>query len=132
MASGTHVGVLLRAARKGRYRGGVGFREIDAELDLRKSTVEHWEAGRVKNLPIAQVMALAAYLEIPLQDLQEAALADASELRAGDAGRSASSSTSGVPAESVRDDAQSAVSEVAGQRHPEKGASLPRRSRDSR
>ena len=86
MGSETHVGALLRKARKGLYRGAVGWREIDRELDLRKSTVEHWEAGRVQHLPIAQVMALADYLQIPLEDLQAAALADASALRVADAG----------------------------------------------
>jgi hypothetical protein len=89
MGSETHVGALLRKARKGLYRGAVGWREIDRELDLRKSTVEHWEAGRVQHLPIAQVMALADYLQIPLEDLRAAAIKDANALRVADAGTSA-------------------------------------------
>lgn len=127
MGSGTHVGVLLRAARKGRYRGAVGFREIDAELDLRKSTLEHWEAGRVQHLPIAQVMALAAYLEIPLEDLQEAALADASELRAGQNSAPASL-VGGVPGPNGRDGGKLAVSEVAERRRRGSGGRSRQRS----
>lgn len=115
MGSGTHVGALLRAARKGRVRGPVGWREIDKELDLRKSSVEHWEAGRVKHLPIAQVMALADYLEIPLDDLQAAALADAKELRSGQGGVPASPAGD-APGQTGPDGGKSPLSEAAERR----------------
>lgn len=115
MGSATHVGVLLRDARKGLFRRGLNWRRIEDDLLLRKSSVEHWEAGRVRKVPFAQVVALADYLGIPIEDLQEAALADASDLRDAQRGVAASPNGAGAPRPTAADRADAMAERMASQ-----------------
>lgn len=82
MGSETHVGRLLREAREGRFKGrSTGLRQIEEALGISRPTLNHWETGHTKTIPVAQVFALVEYLDVPLEELRVAALADASALR---------------------------------------------------
>lgn len=92
MGSETHVGRLLREARRGRFKGRpTGLRQIEADLGISRPTLGHWETGQTKTIPIAQAVALAEHLEVPLDLLRDAALADANDLRAAQNGAAAPS-----------------------------------------
>lgn len=117
------VGARIREARE-----AAGLTQADLAFALRDyptlskiipSRVSDWENDRVERLSFNAVDAIARVTGKPLEFF--------SELDAEPTGASSSRVEGTERDDDPRDDAQAAVAEAAGQRHPGKGAALPRR-----
>lgn len=75
--SQTTLGQLLQERREtlGYSRARVGDR-----IGIKPGTIEGWELGRVTRPPIHDVLRLARYLEIPMDDIERAVFADAGDV----------------------------------------------------
>lgn len=113
-------------------------------VDVSARMLADYEKG-IAQPSLAKAVAIATTLRMSLDvacGLQDARpfsvavdgvlYAPVSGQRVEDAADRATPATTVAPGAADRDDAQSAVSEAAGRRHPERGASLPRRSKDSK
>lgn len=69
----TAVGQLLLA---GKLRADVPWKQLEQQLGVRKATREFWVSGRVKRLPLHDVVKLAKLLDITGTELDEAVLND--------------------------------------------------------
>jgi transcriptional regulator with XRE-family HTH domain len=70
----TALGRLLQERREA---AGYSRARLGEILGISRSTIEPWENGRRARPPFHEVMRIASFLQIPLEDLQRAVVADA-------------------------------------------------------
>src|SRR4051794_9686952 len=58
---------------------GYSRARVAEAVGISAGTIEGWEIGRVANPPLRDVLRLARFLSVPLDDLERAAFADESE-----------------------------------------------------
>src|SRR3954468_11812657 len=71
---------LARLLQERREAAGYSRARLGALVGISAGTIEGWELGRVDRPPFHEVMRIAAFLRIPLDDLQGVAFADAGEI----------------------------------------------------
>jgi transcriptional regulator with XRE-family HTH domain len=96
----TALGRLLQTQREA---AGFSRTRIGERLGISPGTIEGWELGRVARPPTHDVLRIASFLRIPLDEIQRAVFADAGEVTPADepAGRSSRSSRPSRPAASL-------------------------------
>lgn len=68
---------LARLLQERREAAGYSRARLGKAVGISAGTIEGWELGRVGKPPFHEVMRIAAFLRIPLEDLQRAVFADA-------------------------------------------------------
>ncbi len=68
---------LARLLQERREAAGYSRARLGKLVGISAGTIEGWELGRVGKPPFHEVMRIAAFLRIPLEDLQRAVFADA-------------------------------------------------------
>jgi transcriptional regulator with XRE-family HTH domain len=68
---------LARMLQERREAAGYSRARLGKAIGISTGTIEGWELGRVGKPPFHEVMRIAAFLRIPLEDLQRAVFADA-------------------------------------------------------
>jgi transcriptional regulator with XRE-family HTH domain len=68
---------LARLLQERREQAGYSRARLGALVGISAGSIEGWELGRVGKPPFHEVMRIAAFLRIPLEDLQRAVFADA-------------------------------------------------------
>ena len=71
---------LARLLQERREAAGYSRARLGALVGISAGTIAGWELGRVERPPFHEVMRIAAFLGIPLDDLQRVAFADAGEI----------------------------------------------------
>lgn len=71
----TPLGVLLRTRRQA---SKTGFKQLTAATGLEPETLRKWEVGEISEPPFRGVLIYARVVGIPLEELVEAALGEAS------------------------------------------------------
>src|SRR4051812_11976580 len=72
----TKRSALGRLLQESRQRRGYSRTRLGELASIRPATLEAWELGRVMKPPIHDVLRLARFLEIPLDEIESAVLAD--------------------------------------------------------
>ncbi len=67
---------LGRLIQERRTKEGFSRARVAEATGISAGTIEGWEIGRVAKPPLQDVLRLARFLSIPLQDIERAALAD--------------------------------------------------------
>ena len=67
---------LARLLQERREAAGYSRAKLGKIVGISAGTIEGWELGRVGRPPFHEVMRIASFLQIPLQDLQQAVFAD--------------------------------------------------------
>jgi transcriptional regulator with XRE-family HTH domain len=70
----TALGLLLKTRREAKRYSRAHIGDV---LGIPAGTIEGWERGRVAKPPITDVLRLAEYLDIPLEEVRSATLRDA-------------------------------------------------------
>jgi transcriptional regulator with XRE-family HTH domain len=70
------LGTLLQARRS---QQGYSRARVAEAVGISPGTIEGWEIGRVVKPPLTDVLRLARFLSIPLEEIEQAALADDDE-----------------------------------------------------
>src|SRR2546421_377180 len=73
---------LARLLQERRETAGYSRARLGKIVGISAGTIEGWELGRVERPPFHEVMRIAAFLRIPLDDIQRVAFAEA--MRTGD------------------------------------------------
>ena len=68
---------LARLLQERREAAGYSRARLGKIVGVSSGTIEGWELGRVGRPPFHEVMRIAAFLQIPLEDIQRAVFADA-------------------------------------------------------
>src|SRR3954462_10246742 len=68
---------LARLLQERREAAGYSRARLGKIVGISAGTIEGWELGRVERPPAHEVIRIAAFLHIPLGDLQRAVFADA-------------------------------------------------------
>jgi len=68
---------LARLLQERREAAGYSRARLGKIVGISAGTIEGWELGRVERPPFHEVMRIAAFLRIPLDDIQRVAFADA-------------------------------------------------------
>ena len=68
---------LARLLQERREAAGYSRARLGKIVGVSAGTIEGWELGRVGRPPFHEVMRIAAFLQIPLEDIQRAVFADA-------------------------------------------------------
>jgi transcriptional regulator with XRE-family HTH domain len=68
---------LARLLQERREAAGYSRAKLGKTLGISAGTIEGWELGRIGKPPFHEVMRIATFLRIPLEDLQGAVFADA-------------------------------------------------------
>ncbi len=68
---------LARLLQERREAAGYSRARLGKTLGISPGTIEGWELGRIGKPPFHEVMRIASFLGIPLEDLQRAVFADA-------------------------------------------------------
>src|SRR3954447_24897806 len=68
---------LARLLQERREAAGYSRARLGNIVGISAGTIEGWELGRVERPPFHEVMRIAAFLKIPLDDIQRVAFADA-------------------------------------------------------
>src|SRR3954470_17379251 len=68
---------LARLLQERREAAGYSRARLGKIVGVSAGTIEGWELGRVERPPFHEVMRIAAFLRIPLDDIQRVAFADA-------------------------------------------------------
>src|SRR3954471_14441264 len=71
---------LARLLQERREAAGYSRARLGALVGVSAGTIEGWELGRVGRPPFHDVIRIASFLRIPLDDLQGVAFADAGEI----------------------------------------------------
>src|SRR3954447_25831108 len=75
---------LARLLQERREAAGYSRARLGKIVGISPGTIEGWELGRVDRPPFHEVMRIAAFLRIPLDDLEQAAFADAGTVPTAD------------------------------------------------
>jgi transcriptional regulator with XRE-family HTH domain len=67
---------LARLLQERREAAGYSRARLGKIVGISAGTIEGWELGRVERPPFHEVMRIAAFLRVPLEDLQRAVFAD--------------------------------------------------------
>ena len=67
---------LARLLQERREAAGYSRARLGKTLGISSGTIEGWELGRIGKPPFHEVMRIATFLQIPLEDLQTAVFAD--------------------------------------------------------
>src|SRR6267378_1066588 len=68
---------LARLLQERREAAGYSRARLGKIVGISAGTIEGWELGRVERPPFHEIMRIAAFLRIPLDDIQRVAFADA-------------------------------------------------------
>ncbi len=68
---------LARLLQERREAAGYSRARLGKIVGISAGTIEGWELGRVERPPFHEIMRIAAFLRIPLEDIQRVAFADA-------------------------------------------------------
>src|SRR5215510_11150004 len=71
---------VARLLQERREAAGYSRARLAALVGVSAGTIEGWELGRVERPPFHEVTRIAAFLRIPLDDIQRAVFADAGEI----------------------------------------------------
>src|SRR5436190_10069342 len=71
---------LARLLQERREAAGYSRARLGALVGVSAGTIEGWELGRVGRPPFHDVIRIASFLRIPLEDIQRAVFADAGEV----------------------------------------------------
>jgi transcriptional regulator with XRE-family HTH domain len=71
---------LARLLQERRESAGYSRARLGKIVGISAGTIEGWELGRVERPPFHEIMRIASFLRIPLEDLQRVAFADAGEI----------------------------------------------------
>ena len=71
---------LARLLQERREAAGYSRARLGALVGVSAGTIEGWELGRVGRPPFHDVIRIASFLRIPLEDLQRAVFADAGDV----------------------------------------------------
>ena len=71
---------LARLLQERREGAGYSRARLGALVGVSAGTIEGWELGRVGRPPFHDVMRIASFLRIPLEDIQRAVFADAGDV----------------------------------------------------
>jgi transcriptional regulator with XRE-family HTH domain len=78
-------GALGRLLQDRRDAAGYSRTRLGKLLEISPGTIEGWELGRVGKPPIHDVLRIARFLKIPIEEIERAVFADAAELPEPDA-----------------------------------------------
>ena len=71
---------LARLLQERREAAGYSRARLGKIVGISSGTIEGWELGRVDRPPFHEITRIAAFLRIPLEDIQRAVFADAGEI----------------------------------------------------
>jgi transcriptional regulator with XRE-family HTH domain len=71
---------LARLLQERREAAGYSRARLGRIVGISAGTIEGWELGRVGRPPFHEVMRIASFLHIPLEDIQQAVFADAGSI----------------------------------------------------
>lgn len=73
VAAPTHLGRLIQRRREARH---VSRGRVLIDLGIPEDTLAAYERGRIRNVPLGRMLALARYLGISVAELEQAVEAD--------------------------------------------------------